>query len=136
MQNWTTSFWSHPALILVQTEGIEEDWMETEVVEGVGPTDPKMDNDFDPAEDRFDDDAVDIREGIWEGEHKTFKEEIHVHIQKIRDFANRLEYQISFQNRHFLKTCQKEGAGFFWLAENCLSHGYQFNLSQEVLPAT
>ena len=108
--------------------------METEAVESVGPTDPMMDDDFDPTEDRFDDDAVDTREGIWEGEHKTFKEEMEVHIQKIRDFADGLEYQIAFQDRRFLKTLQKEGAGFFRLAENCLSRERRFNSSREASP--
>ena len=121
MRNWTMPFWSNPALILLQTEGVEEDQMETEVVKSVGPTDPIMDNDFDPTEDRFDDDAVDTREGIWEGEHKTLKEEMEAHIQKIRDFANGLKNQISFQDRCFLKTLQKEGVGFFQLAQNTLS---------------
>ena len=136
MQNRTTPFWSHPALIPLQTEGVEEDRMETEAVESVGPTDPMMDDDFDPTEDRFDDDAVDTRKGIWEGEHKTFKEEMEVHIQKIRDFADGLEYQIASQDRRFLKTLQKEGAGFFRLAENCLSHERQFNSSREASPTT
>ena len=40
------------------------------------------------------------------------------HIKMIRDFADGLEYQVSFQDCCFLKTLQKEGVGFFWLAEN------------------
>jgi len=58
------------------------------------------------------------------------------HIQMIRDFADGLEYQISFQDCHYLKTLQKEGAGFFQLAENCLSHEHRFNSSREASPTT
>ncbi|EDR07054.1 uncharacterized protein LACBIDRAFT_299387 [Laccaria bicolor S238N-H82] len=134
MRNRTTPFWSHPALIPLQTESLDND--HAEMAEGVGPTEPIMDDDLDPAEDRFDDDAVDTREGIWESEQKTFKEEMDAHIQKIRDFADGLEYQISFQDRRFLKTLQKEGAGFFRLAENCLSREHRFNSSREASPTT
>ena len=58
------------------------------------------------------------------------------HIQMIRDFADGLEYQISFQDRRFLKTLQKEGVGFFQLAEICLSCERQFNSSREASPTT
>jgi len=58
------------------------------------------------------------------------------HIQMIRDFADGLEYQISFQDHRFLKTLQKEGVGFFRLAEICLSHERRFNSSREVSPTT
>ena len=56
------------------------------------------------------------------------------HIKMIRDFADGLEYQVLFQDRCFLKIFQKEGAGFFWPAENCLSHECRFNSSQEASP--
>jgi hypothetical protein len=80
--------------------------------------------------------AIDMREGMWEGEHKTFKEEMDAHIQMIRDFADGLEYQVSFQDRRFLKTLQKEGVGFFRLAENCPSRERRFNSSREASPTT
>jgi len=132
MRNWTTPFWSHPTIILLQTENIaDEDHMVIDIVEGVGPTDPILDDDFEPTGDRFDDDAVDT-----EAECKTFKEEMDVHIQMIRDFADGLKYQISFQDHRFLKTLQKEGAVFFQLAENCLSHEHRFNSSREALLTT
>ena len=93
--------------------------METEVVEGVASAnDPITDDDFDHTGNRFEDDTVNTREGIWEGERKTFKEEMDVHIKMIGDFADGLQYQVSFQDRRFLKTLQKEGVGFFRLAEN------------------
>ena len=136
-RNRTTPFWSHPALIPLQTDNItDEDRMETEGVEGVGPNDPIADDDFDHTEDRFEDDTVDTREGIWEGERKTFKEEMDAHIKTIRDFADGLEYQVSFQDCRFLKTLQKEGAGFFRLAENCLCRERRFNSSREASPTT
>ena len=136
-RNQMTPFWSHPALIPLQTDNItDEDRMETEVVEGVGPNDPIADDDFDHTGGRFEDDTVDTREGIWEGERKTFKEEMDAHIKMIRDFADGLEYQVLFQDRRFLKTLQKEGAGFFRLAESCLSRERRFNSSREASPTT
>ena len=56
------------------------------------------------------------------------------HIQMISDSADGLEYQISFQDHHFLKTLQKEGVGFFRLAEICLSRERRFNSSREASP--
>ena len=52
----------------------------------------------------------------------------------IRVFADGLEYRVSFQDRRFLKTLQKEGAGLFRLTENCLSRERRFNSSQEASP--
>ena len=40
------------------------------------------------------------------------------HIKMIRDFADGLKYQVSFKDCRSLKRLQKEGAGFFRLAEN------------------
>ena len=56
----------------------------------------------------------------------------------IKDFADGLEYQlqVSFQDRRFLKTLQKEGAGLFRLEENCLSCERRFNSSREASPTT
>ena len=56
------------------------------------------------------------------------------HIKMIRDFADGLEYQVSFQDRRFLKTLQKEGAGFFRLAENSLGREHRFNSSRKASP--
>ena len=58
------------------------------------------------------------------------------HIKMIREFADGLEYQVSFQDRRFLKTLQKEGVGFFRLAENCLDRERRFNSSRETSPTT
>ena len=48
-------------------------------------------------------------------------------IKMIRDIAD---------DRRFLKTLQKEGVGFFRLAENCLSREHRFNSSREASPTT
>ncbi|KAH9023028.1 hypothetical protein EDB83DRAFT_2320208 [Lactarius deliciosus] len=69
-----------------------------------------------------DDDAALIHmEDGREFEKKTYKEKMETHIRLIRDFCNGLKYQIKFQDPQFLKTLEREGAGFLRLAQNCLN---------------
>ncbi|KAI9428697.1 hypothetical protein BJY52DRAFT_1133908 [Lactarius psammicola] len=84
-----------------------------------------------------DDDAlIDTRENGDEFERKTCKEEMENHIHLIRDFCDGLEFQVKFQDPRFLRTLEKEGAGFFRLAQNCLSRERRQNSSRAASPST
>jgi len=58
------------------------------------------------------------------------------HIKLVHDFCDGLEHQTQFQDRWLLKTLEREGAGFFRLAHNCLSHKQCLNLSWSASPMT
>ncbi|KAF9007236.1 hypothetical protein BDQ17DRAFT_1238165 [Cyathus striatus] len=54
------------------------------------------------------------------GNQKTFVETMREYAQRMRDFADGLEYQIQFNDDRMLQTCEWEGALMLWLIEACL----------------
>ncbi|KAJ7738084.1 hypothetical protein DFH07DRAFT_688707, partial [Mycena maculata] len=54
----------------------------------------------------------------------------------MRDFCDGLEYQRKFQDSRFLNTLERQGAGFFRLAENCLSRERRTNSTRSAAPTT
>ena len=85
---------------------------------------------FGDSEFESDDDLlVDTWDGQG-GERKPYEEEMQGNIQLLQDFCDGLEYQIQFQDLHFLKTLEKEGARFFKLARECLSREKRSNSSR------
>ncbi len=75
----------------------------------------------------------------WEkgdSEKKTCKEELENYIRLIRDFCDGLEFQVKFQDPRFLGTLERDGAGFFRLARNCLNRERHLNLSRAASPST
>ncbi len=95
-------------------------------------------NEIDDSNPESDDDdaLIDTRENGDKSEKKTYKEEMETHIRLIRDFYDSLKFQIKFQDPWFLRTLEKEGAGFLRLAQNCLSHERRLNSSQAASPST
>ncbi len=89
-------------------------------------------NEIDDSNPKSDDDdtLIDTRENGDESEKKTYKEDMETHIRLIRDFCDGLKFQIKFQDPRFLRTLEKEGAGFLRLAQNCLSHERRLNSSR------
>ncbi len=88
-------------------------------------------NEIDDSNPKSDDDdtLIDTRENGDESEKKTYKEDMETHIRLIRDFCDGLEFQIKFQDPQFLRTLEKEGAGFLRLTQNCLSRERRLNSS-------
>ena len=88
----------------------------------------------------FESDDDDLIVDTWEDggnlEKKTYEEQMANYINLIRDFCDGLEFQIKFQDPRFLKTLGKEGAGFFKLAQNCLSRERRLNSSRVESPTT
>ncbi len=95
-------------------------------------------NEIDDSNPESDDDdaLIDTRENGDESEKKTYKEDMETHIRLIRDFCDGLEFQIKFQDPQFLRTLEKEGAGFLRLAQNCLSCERRLNSSRAASPST
>ncbi|KAH9013030.1 hypothetical protein EDB84DRAFT_1278400, partial [Lactarius hengduanensis] len=69
-------------------------------------------------------------------EKKTVKEEMENYIHIIRDFCDSLEFQVKFQDPQFLRTLEREGAGFLKLAQDCLSRERHLNSNQVASPST
>ena len=147
-RNRTIPFWSHPTLKpLSSIEGDNE--ADDQVITSGDGEDDKADEDAGPykrlnaarlelggSEFESDDDwLVDTWEG-QDGERKPYEEEMRGNIQILRDFCDGLEYQIQFEDLHFLETLEREGARFFKLARNCLSREKRSNSSRVASPTT
>jgi len=145
-RNQSSPFWSHPSLkpLSIAAERIEEDNRTATDGDGVDNTyveeycrlntagNEIEDLDFGSEDD---DGLIDT----WEKgdlEKKACKEELENHIRLIRDFCDGLEFQVKFQDPQFLRTLQKEGAGYIRLARNCLSHERHLNSSRAAFPST
>ena len=142
-RNRSTPFWSHPTLKPLPTA---ED---TGMMDSVDNAVPANSDDttspveepyerLNAAESEFDEDnfesddegLVDTWEGGSENRQRTCKEELNEIIYLLRDFVGGLEHQVQFQDLRFLKTLEKEGAGLFRLARNCLSQERRLNSSR------
>ena len=153
-RNRSTPFWSHSALKPLPTAEDMNHMMDLDEQLEV-PT--KLENTTSPAveepyvrlnaagtrsefdEDDFESDnegLVDTWEGGSENRQQTCKEELNEIIHLLRDFVGGLEHQVQFQDLRFLKTLEKEGAGLFRLARNCLSREKRLNSSRAASPTT
>ena len=69
-------------------------------------------------------------------EKKSCKEKMGHYIHMFQDFCDGLKFQVKFQDPQFLKTLEKEGAGFIRLGQNCLSRERRLNSSRAASPST
>ncbi|KAI9447117.1 hypothetical protein BJY52DRAFT_1127653, partial [Lactarius psammicola] len=72
---------------------------------------------------------IDIWENRGNEERRSCKEGLETHIRLLQDFCDGLKFQVKFQDPQFLKILKKDGAGFFRLAQNCLSYERCLNSS-------
>ncbi|KAH9018093.1 hypothetical protein EDB84DRAFT_1276340 [Lactarius hengduanensis] len=146
-RNRTLPFWSHPSLKPLPTvaaiieedrstiaDGDGDDKVSMEVYVRVNTAGNEMD-DSDPQSDDDNDNDVLIDTG-GNVKKKTVKEEMENYIHIIRDFCDGLEFQVQFQDQRFLRTLEREGAGFLKLAQNCLSRERRLNSSRAASPLT
>ncbi|KAH9023946.1 hypothetical protein EDB85DRAFT_2075228 [Lactarius pseudohatsudake] len=144
MRNRTLPFWSHLSLKPLPTVAaiIKEDCstiadsdgdnkVSMEVYVRVNTAGNEMDN-SDPQSDN-DDVLIDTGGNV---EKKTVKEEMENYIHIIRDFCDGLEFQVQFQDQRFLRTLERESAGFLKLMQNCLSRERRLNSSRAASPST
>ena len=154
--NWTLPFWSHPSLkpLIDDTEATEQDldvplatgddggdnaWSPLNMA-GLNledePDADRNDNEGEGDEGEGDDGLVDTEERWVNADKKMYKEKMDNYIRIIREFTDGLEYQGKFQDPRFLTTLEKDGAGFFRLAQNCLSRERRLNSSRASSPRT
>ncbi|KAH8985839.1 hypothetical protein EDB86DRAFT_2832928 [Lactarius hatsudake] len=146
-RNRCPPFWSHPSLKpLPSEEGSEpghpvargsdgDDKADVEVYYNCQNTARNVINDSHFESDNDNDTLIDM-ENRREFEGETYKEEMEKHIHLIRDFCDGLEFQIKFRDPRFLRTLEREGAGFLRLTQNCLSHERRMNSSRAASPST
>ncbi|KAF8984585.1 hypothetical protein BDQ17DRAFT_1260724, partial [Cyathus striatus] len=67
-----------------------------------------------------DDDEDELIDTGHSGNQKTFAETMREYAQRMRDFADGLEYQIQFNDDRMLQTCEQEGVSMLRLIEACL----------------
>ena len=137
-RNRTTPFWLHRALqpdclpILAPPVGPS--------LEGSTPAGKSNGNEFegyddDDNDDDDDVDVVDMQSGMFR-DGATFRERFLRKIDGYRDFLDGLEYQLQFEDERMLETVEREGAGFWRLAQNCLSRERRMNTSRGSSPVT
>jgi hypothetical protein len=126
-RNRMTPFWSHPLLVPVDADS--EDSYQGDV-----PT--STDSGSQILADGDDDDDEEAEDMILGGNNGTLRERLVDHIKTLRDFCDGLEYQIQFEDQRMLATVEREGAGLFRLANNCLSRERRFNSTRSPSPTT
>ena len=86
--------------------------------------------------DDDDDDGV-LEDGLVDtglNSMRTFNERLDDNISLIRNFLDGLEYQQQFGDHCMLETLERNGAGFFHLARNCLDRERRQNSSRASSP--
>ena len=64
----------------------------------------------------------------------TYSECIEVRVALLWDFADSLEYQLQFGDSRMLDHLEREGTGFFRMAESCLSRERRLNSTRGASP--
>ena len=138
--NRTTPFWLHHALqpdcLLILAPPVGP------LLEGSTPARKSNSNEFkgyDNNNNNDDDnnnvDVVNMQSGMFR-DGATFRERFLRKIDCYHDFLDGLEYQLQFKDERMLETVEREGAGFWQLAQNCLSQEHCMNTSRGSSPVT
>lgn len=148
-RNRTIPFWSHPSLIPLLpptgptlapvTQGAPTPAVTIipTAQSGARAEDSDAEGDDGVGSDDDDDGLVDTGNSAeLNTGRETFDERLTAYIQTMRDFCDGLEYQRKFQDSRFLNTLERQGAGFFRLAENCLSRERRINSTRSAAPTT
>ena len=130
-RNRTLPIWSHPALKPLITPADATELVNPTTI--LGGVEDKVSDRQNMAryelEEGSDDDSGIIDTEMRGDTREAYNEKMEHYIRTIRDFCEGLEYQIKFRDPWFLITLEKDGAGFFRLAENCLSREQRLNSS-------
>lgn len=134
-RNRTTPFWSHPRL-----RSLESAPSAAATVPNLEAEDPREDEDL--IEPSVEDEVLDAVEEFVDTEaafcanRTTFKERLSENIRIIEEFTRGLKHQIQFSDPRFLQTLERDGAGFFRLASNCLDLERRFHSTRVRAPNT
>jgi hypothetical protein len=145
-RNRSTPFWSHPALQSLPDAENKTD--ADDIASAISDDNHRVMEEpyirlntagtlYEEVDFESDDEGpVNTWEGEFNNQQKTCREELTAIIHLLQDFVDGLEYQVQFQDLCFLKTLEKEGAGLFRLAHNCLSCERHLNSSRAASPTT
>lgn len=137
-RNRSTPFWKHKKLIplvLNDEDNKRTDEQGTTVESGRD----RNESDYDESDgEESDGDVIDTSEGaaIVGPGGLTFGERIEARVALLRDFADGLEYQLQFGDSRMLDRLEREGTGFFRMAESCLSRERRLNSTRGASPTT
>lgn len=132
-RNRTTPFWKHEKLVPLVMDNKDTVFTDERVV---GSEMDVNESDCDPSDgeesdgDVIDTEGADIVGGL------TFGERIEARVAMLRDFADGLEYQLQFGDSRMLDRLEREGTGFFRMAESCLSRERRLNSTRGASPTT
>ena len=129
-----TPFWKHEKLVpLVAGKHVTASISEQKSVEGETET-----NDSDCGQSDGEESEGDIIDTEVPGivGSLTYGEHIEVRVALLRDFADGLEYQLQFGDSRMLDRLEREGTGFFRMAESCLSCERRLNSTRGASPTT
>ena len=133
-RNRTTPFWKHEKLVpLVAGKHVTASISEQKSVEGKTETNDSDCGQSDGEEsegDIIDTEVPHVVGGL------TYGERIEARVALLRDFADGLEYQLQFGDSRMLDRLEREGTGFFRMAESCLSHEHRLNSTRGASPTT
>ena len=105
---------------------------------GVPSIGSELEDDLGDDDDDDDDDGM-LEDGLVDtglNLMRTFNEHLDNNISLIRNFLDGLEYQRQFGDHRMLETLERNGAGFFRLARNCLDCECRQNSSRASSPTT
>ena len=133
-RNRSTPFWSHRNLVPLSCSLPALLEGESTLLHGVPNIGSELDDDL--GDD--DDDGV-LEDGLVDtglNSMRTFNERLDDDISLIRNFLDGLEYQRQFGDHRMLESLERNGAGFFRLARNCLDRERRLNSSRASSPTT
>ncbi|KAJ7796483.1 hypothetical protein B0H14DRAFT_2390670, partial [Mycena olivaceomarginata] len=133
-RNRTTPFWAHPSLKPLHPISVS------------APLNAPAESVMQQADMIDDEDSDDNIEDLSHSDIElpdvndtgcgTFDERLTTALETMRNFCDELEYQRQFQDTRMLDALERDGASFFRLAHNCLSHEHRQNSTQGVGPKT
>jgi hypothetical protein len=139
-RNRTAPFWSHPSLIPIDKTGTIEPISGPTKEQGACETAMSRDNESEEEEEEEEEEEnsglVDTVADGHSVARESFAEKMRSHVDQIRNFCDGMEHQIQFGDHRFLKTLEREGAGFLRLAETCITQERQLNSSRAASPTT
>ena len=129
-----TPFWKHEKLIpLVTGKHVTASISEQKSVKGeteMNDSDCGQSNGEESKDDIIDTEGPNVVGSL------TYGERIEARVVLLWDFPDGLEYQLQFGDSRMLDCLEREGTGFFRMAESCLSRECRLNSTRGASPTT
>ena len=132
-RNRTTPFWKHEKLVPLVMDNESVSIGEQQVAEDeseMNESDCDQSDGEESEGDVIDTEGPNVVGGL------TFGERIEARVASLREFSDSLEYQVQFGDSRMLDRLEREGTGFFRMAESCLSRERRLNSTRGASPMT